>query len=125
MQIAGSDKMQIIKFISLKEMLTYMGLRSCGRNFVIEKEIVYEFNKSFSSNFQTIKLFCKECKKCKYYSVCNNILFLKGKKILQLIECDIKVEIKNIHKTFFNNQEIIKKKPMNFTIKIGENKNGI
>ena len=58
MQIAGSDKMQIIKFISLKEMLTYMGSRSYGRNFVIEKEMVYEFNKSFSSNFQTIKLFC-------------------------------------------------------------------
>ena len=76
-------------------------------------------------NWEDLEQSIKDCKKCKYYSVCNNILFLRGKRILQLIECDIKVEITSIHKTFFNNQEIIEKKPMNFTIKIGENKNGI
>ena len=39
----------------------------------------------------------------------NNLILEKTTEENYNIECDIKVEIKSINKTFFNNQEIIEK----------------
>ena len=87
-------KTEKINFNNFEEILKY--LKNFTTNTYEEKNgfIFYMqsfaiIKKEFSLRIQLIKTFNKDCKNCKKYSLCKNLLFISEQKILTNISCSI------------------------------------
>ena len=82
-------------------------------NYYLIKKIVFlkgisvkRLTEIISDRIQLIKNFDKECEKCKYFSLCNNLIDAYELSVIKNINCKTKVKIK---KSFHFKEEEVKK----------------
>lgn len=87
-------KTEKINFNNFEEILKYLKNYTTNTyeekdGFIFYKKSSTKLKKEFSLRIQHIKTFNKDCKNCKKYSLCKNLLFISEQRILTNILCNI------------------------------------